>query len=66
MAEQNIVQYLYSATLDLTTVKSATTTMNSATSKSTTANSNAFKQSDIKIEIRNSATLFSTTLNCAT
>ena len=41
--ERNIVQYLYNATSDWATVKSATSTINSPTSKSAIANSEVLK-----------------------
>ena len=63
IVEDNIVQQIYSATLDSATENN--TTIDSATSTIGTSNSEKLRQYNINTEIRNSATLTSGTLNRA-
>ena len=63
IVEHNIVQQIYSATLDSATENN--TTIDSATSTIGTSNSEKLRQYNINTEIRNSATLTSGPLNRA-
>ena len=63
IVEHNIVQQIYSATLDSATENN--TTIDSTTSTIGTWNSEKLRQYNINTEIRNSATLTSGTLNRA-